>query len=72
MTGRELRELRRALGLSQGEFLRAVGMLPDRPCITDDDNIRRLNAKASLRKMEKGAPVPPAVAEKARALMEGR
>lgn len=68
MTGRELRELRRALGLSQGEFLRAVGMLKE-----TDHAIRRLNAKTSLRKMEKsGASVPPAVAEKARALMEVR
>lgn len=67
MTGRELRELRRMLGMTQGEFLRAVGMLKD-----TDHTIRRLNAKTSLRKMEKnGAPVPPAVAEKARALMGG-
>lgn len=68
MTGREIKDIRCALGMSQGEFLRAVGMLKD-----TDHTIRRLNAKTSLRKMEKnGAPVPPSVAEKARALMEGR
>ena len=61
MTGDELKAIRKDLGLTQGEFLRAVGMLNK-----NSDVIQRLNAKSKLRKLEApGAAVPPALADKA-------
>lgn len=65
MTGEELVTIRKDIGLSQGEFLQALGMIP-LVCQTDDERIRRMNAKSKLRKWEMPEAIVPAdVAEKA-------
>lgn len=71
MTGRELKDIRRALGMSQGEFLRALGLAPEAEAIANYDHVQWLNLKGRLRKMERSTEVMPVVADKARALMEG-
>jgi len=65
MTGEQLLGIRTHLGLSQGEFLQALGMVP-LVCQTDDERIRRMNAKAKLRKWEMpDAVIPDYIAHKA-------
>lgn len=65
MTGEQLLGIRTHLGLSQGDFLKALGLIP-LVCQTDDERIRRMNAKSKLRKWEMpDANVPPDIAEKA-------
>lgn len=60
MTGEQLLGIRTHLGMSQGEFVRALGMAKDA------HPIARLNAKSKLRKLEMpDATVPPDIAEKA-------
>jgi hypothetical protein len=65
MTGAELLSLRKSLGMSQGIFLKAMGLLPD----GTPTSAERRNEKGRLRKWEApGAIVPEDIAERANEL----
>lgn len=65
MTGEQLLGIRTHLGLSQGGFLKALGLVYE-GVTADETRIRRLNAKSKLRKWEMPEAVVPAdIAEKA-------
>lgn len=61
MKGEQLLGIRTHLGMSQGEFANALGMIPE-----GSGGLRRLNAKSKLRKLEMpDATVPPDIADRA-------